>query len=219
MSRVNISTTAPSNVNIGHSSRLSYDKCSFIDSLSESVSPLLYKLNPLQVTNCNDCLTTLGPRGSSHGASTFVGNSNTPRLDLVDVESVMTNRNVLASKCKDGNVQDIDLTRFTLQHSRICNDFLNPISSRCTNPASNYRGVSVNRFYNLPKNPQANIFWNFATNTKLEAMDNYREKIPTIIKFDPALPKEFKGNDRCVSVNNVLRCPKRDRVTARSVNF
>jgi len=176
-------------VNIGHSSRLDYDRCSINDDISQSVSPLLYKLNPNQINNCNACLSVFGPRptqGSrSYGVSTSVGHVNAPSQQLVDTESILSNRNVIASKCKDGKVNDIDVTKFHLQHARVCNDFLDPVATHLTNPAANYRGMSINRFFNLNKNPQSNIFYDFAINTQLEAKDNYRERIPRLIKYDP----------------------------------
>jgi hypothetical protein len=182
-------------VNIGHSSKLLYDKCSYDDYLSESVGPLLYKLNPNQVNSCNSCLSVFGPRsktaGNSFGVSTTVGHVTMPSQQLVDVESILSNRNVIASKCKDGKVNDIDVTAFRLQHARICNDFLDPVASHLASPPANYREMAINRFYDLPKNPQANIFYDFSINTKLEAVDNYRERVPKLIKFDPALPNEF----------------------------
>lgn len=184
---------------IGHSSRPIYDKCYLSDRLSESVAPLQYKLNPTQYQNCNACLSVFGPRGgkgpNSYGVSTTVGNTNAPAQQLADVESILSNRNVLLSKCKDGKVNDVDVTKFTLQHARICNDFLDPVSSRLTNPPQNYRGMSINRFHDLPKNPQANIFYDFAINSKLEAKDNYKERVPRLMHSDPALPSEIKGRN------------------------
>lgn len=199
-------------VNIGHSSRLAYDKCSYNDYLSESVAPVLYRLNPHQINNCNGCLSVFGPRTNqgprSHGVSSSVGHTTAPTQDLVDVESILSNRNVIASKCKDGKVNDIDVTKFQLQHARVCNDFLDPVSSMLTNPPANYRGMSINRFYDLPKNPQANIFWDFAVNTKLEAKDNYRERVPRLIKYDPALPAELKGQNKPCKYQCYNNCPK-----------
>jgi hypothetical protein len=181
---------------IGHSSRLPYDKCAYDDYLSESVGPIVYKLNPNQINNCNSCLSVFGPRTSSgphsYGVSTTVGHVTAPSQELVDVESILSNRNVIASRCKDGKVNDIDVTKFKLQHARTCNDFLDPIASHLTNPPANYRGSSINRFYNLPKNPQANIFYDYAVNTKLEAKDNYRERVPKLILSDRTLPDEYK---------------------------
>jgi hypothetical protein len=185
-----------SGLNIGHSSRLGYDKCYYDDRLSESVAPLLYKLNPYSVNNCSACLSVFGPRGSqgsqSYGVSTTTGHVTAPAQQLVDVESILSNRNVLASNCKDGKVNDIDVTKFNLQHARICNDFLDPISTRSTNPAANYRGMNINRFYDLDRNPQTNIFYPWDVNTKLEAKDNYRERVPRLMKYDQTLPSELQ---------------------------
>lgn len=194
----------------GHSSRLGYDKCAYDDYLSESVGPMLYNLNPLKINNCQGCLSVFGPRSSvgpaSYGVSTTVGNVTAPSQQLVDLESILSNRNVLKSKCKDGQVNDIDVTKFKLQHARICNDFLNPVSTCLTNPPQNYRGMSINRFFDLPKNPQSPVFYDFAVNTKLEAKDNYRERVPRLIKYDPALPKELEGRVKPCKYNCPGRC-------------
>lgn len=192
------------------SSRLDYDACAYRDRLSESVSPLLYKLNPNQINNCEACLSVFGPRSghNGYGDSTTVGHRTAPAQDLVDVESILSNRNVIASKCKDGKVNDIDVTKFQLQHARICNDFLDPVATHLTNPSANYRGMSINRFYDLPTNPQQPIFWNFAVNTQLEAKDNYREKVPFSMRFDPALPRELKGLNKPCKYKCAGNCPE-----------
>lgn len=178
-------------VNIGHSSRLAYDSCYINDSIKESVAPLNYYLSPDQIYNCDNCLSVFGPRGATSGISSPV-KSNYPATSqtLVDVESILSNRNVLASRCKDGQVNDVNVNDFTLRHHRICSDFIDPIASHLTNPPQNYRGMSINRFYDLPKNPQANIFWDFSVNTQLEAKDNYEPVIPKLIDNSAALPKE-----------------------------
>jgi hypothetical protein len=200
-----------SGLNIGHSSRLGYDKCYYDDYLAESVGSLLYKLNPNNITNCNGCLSVFGPRPSggarSFGSSSFVGNVSAPAQQLVDVESILSNRNVIASKCKDGQVNDIDVTKFQLQHARICNDFLDPVATHLTNPPTNYRGMSINRFYDLPQNAQANIFFDFSVNTKLEAKDNYRERVPRLMKYDPALPSDIKGKNKSCKYHCYGNCP------------
>lgn len=195
---------------IGHSSRLPYDKCAYDDQLQESVGPLLYQLRPYATSNCNGCLSVFGPRPSSgprsYGVSSTVGLTQAPSQDLVDVESILQNRNVIASRCKDGKVNDIDVSRFTLQHARICNDFLDPLSTKLTHPQQNYRGMSINRFFNLPRNAQANIFYNFAINTKLEAKDNYRERIPQLKNYNHAPPTLKGGNVPC-KFNCQFNCP------------
>ena len=197
-------------LNIGHSSRLPYDCCAYEDKLTESVGPLGYRLNPNQIHNCDQCLSTLGPRSSyqGQGVSTSVGHPVATSQALVDVESILSNRNVKTSKCRKDQVNNIDVTKFKLQHMRVCNDFLNPLSSRLSYPAANYRDMAVNRFYNLNQNPQANIFWNFAVNTTLEAKDNFIEQLPHPRK-DNSLPTELKGtNPQCKIACNAY-CPSR----------
>ena len=177
-------------MNIGHSSRLPYDKCAYDDRLSESVSPLLYQVNPVKIANCDACLSTLGPRASVKGYGNSLAidpspeNNVAPSQQLVDVESVLSNRNVFTSKCKIGRVNPIDVTKHGLKDAKVCNKYLDPLSSRLTYPAKNYRSIAVDRFYDLPKNPQEPIFWNFATNTRLEAKDNFKEQIPNIKNYD-----------------------------------
>ena len=192
-----------SGLNIGHSSKLIYDSCAYNDRLEESVSPLLYRLDTNLINNCDACLSVFGPRTSagpqSYGVSTTTGHVTAPSQKLVDVESILSNRNVIASRCRDGEVNDIDVTKFHLQHARTCNDFLDPIASRLTNPVSNYRGMAINRFYDIHANPQQNIFVDFAINSKLEAKDNYRERVPRVRDDDPTLPREIKGKNKpCV---------------------
>jgi len=200
-------------ISIGHSSNPMYDECAYNDYLRESVSPMLYKLNPDQNNNCQACLTTFGPRPSmgarSFGVSNFVGDdSDVPSQDLVDTESILSNRNVIASRCKDGKVNDIDVTQFKLRHARVCNDFLSPIDSLQTAPRSNYREIGTNRFLDLPKNPQLNIFYPFDVNTRLEAKDNYNPKIPKVITYDLTRPQTIKGRNKVCKYKCGEKCPK-----------
>lgn len=193
---------------IGRSNKLIYDQGCYEDKLKESTGPLLYRLDPNQINNCNACLSVFGPRTtngpSSYGVSTPTGNKTALSQNLVDVESILTNRNVLASKCKAGGANDIDVTKFNLKHARVCNHFLDPIATHLTNPPQNYREMSINRFYNLQKNPQHAIYSPIMINTKLEAKDNYKVRIPRLINYDPALPNELKG---CKSPC-IYKCPK-----------
>lgn len=182
------------NNNIGHSSRLSSDTTAIRDSVRESTNSLFYRVNPDVNDSCSPCLSLHGPRPSngsrSFGVSTVVGNNHSPAQQLTDVESILTNRNVIASSGKDGRVNNIDVSKFKLQHARTCNDFLDPISTHLTDPTSNYRGLAINRFFDLPKDPQANIFYSWAVNTKLEAIDNFEMRAPTVRDVDPTLPIE-----------------------------
>jgi len=181
-------------MNIGHSDRLSYDSQAYADKLNESVSPGTYRLDINHQYNCNGCLSTLGPRGSD-GVSTLYSHTETPSQKLVDFESIMSNRNVKASKEKSGKVNPIGLKDFKLKHHDVCNNYLDPMHSRLTYPAINYRGVPINRFYNLLNDPQEHIFYDFAVNTTLEAKDNWDPEIPTPMKQDK-YPKTLHGRGK-----------------------
>jgi hypothetical protein len=136
--------------------------------------------------------------------------TNTPKQDLVDVDSILSNRNVPASKCGRFELNDINVTNFKLHHLPVCGHFLDRIDSRLTHPSKNYRGMSIDRFYDLQKNPQLPIFWNFAANTRLEAKDNFVRRIPDIINPDRSLPNAIPGRrppNEC-RPDSTGRCPQ-----------
>lgn len=195
-------------VNIGYSSRLPYDECAYDDKLYESVGPLKYQLNPDKIYNCDACLSTLGPRSGFMGFGVSTPVKNQPALSqngqMVDIESILSNRNVPASKCRKNELNPINVTKFPVKHPRVCNSFINPLSSRLSYPPATYRDAGINRFYNLNKNPQANIYWDTATNTSLELKDNYHGTIPDIWAAYPSLPKPMRGKQKCTSIT---ACP------------
>lgn len=161
-----------SNIQFGYSSRKRYDDGACEERLSEITSPGSYRLSPDQIYNCNNCLSTFGPRGGN-GVSTLRKVGYAESQDLVDVESDLSNRNMKYSGTKRGgaNIKDMHSQKYI--HRRLCNNELNPEYTRMSHPSSEYRGMSVNRFYNLQKDPQENIFWDDASNTSLEARDNF----------------------------------------------
>lgn len=184
-------------MNIGHSCNLIYDTDTFRDHVIEETSQVKYRLDANQIFNCDQCLSTLGPRSDSpygQGVSTWlpIGHPVATSQALIDIDSILSNRNVKESRSKTGGFNYIDVTKFPLKNMKICNDFLNPLSSRLSYPAANYRDMAVDRFYNLNQNPQLNIFWNFAINTNLEAKDNYIESLPKL-QSPQGLPVEIKG--------------------------
>jgi hypothetical protein len=187
-------------LNIGNFSRLSYDECAYPDKLKESVSPAQYRLSPDQMYNCNSCLSDFGPRSSNNGRGNDVSRNGetgyAASQDLVDVDSILSNRNVKQSKCKTGHVNPIDVTKYKLNNVKLCSNYLNPEASRLSYPASNYRDMPIDRFYNLYRNPQANIFWDGAVNTRLEAKDNMVVDIP-VPWVDRTAPNEVKGVKQC----------------------
>lgn len=184
-------------MDIGYSSRLGYDEGYYPEKVEQSTTPLNYALDPNQISNCNACLNLLGPISSYNGfgTSTLInGNPNNtvaPALNLVDLDSIFSNRNVRNSKLRNGKLNPIGIEKLSSEYKihnyASCPKPLNPLSSRLTYPPQTYRSMAINRFYNLPKNPQDNVFWNFAVDTKLEAKDNYTDQIPNIKKYDPVL--------------------------------
>jgi hypothetical protein len=186
------------NQNFGHSTRLPYDDLTYHDKVIESTGPLQYNLNTDRIYNCNTCLSTLGPRSSykGYGVSTAVSNqvaiSQAP--EMVNIESILTNRNTFASKNKMGQINPIDVTKFKLKHPRACDKNLDPMSSKLSHPIANYREMGVNRFIDLNKPIQDVIFWSFAENTTLNAKDNYLEnlEVPKIWSTKPTIPKEIR---------------------------
>ena len=185
---------------IGSSSRLGYDECYYKTRLYQSVSPLSYRLDTNNISNCDACLSTLGPRSgfNGYGVSTIqVDHKYAPAEDLTDIESILSNRNVPLSKCKSGEVNPIDVNKFKMVNARLCNSYLDPLSSRLAYPAANYRSMALDRFFDLDKNIQEPIFYDFAVNTKLETADNFVENIPRVRSYDMTLPKEFGGSKTC----------------------
>lgn len=196
-------------VNFGHSSKLIYDSASYNDFLQESVSPMAYRLNPNQIDNCNRCLNVFIPPGSQgFGNSLLVNSSPAPAQDLADLESILTNRNVLASKTKASGVNDIDVTKFQLQHARICNDSLSPLSSLLSDPVQNYRGMSINRFYDLDRPVQNVIYFDQAINSSLEAKDNFQVQFRAPIAYDRTLPVSVPGRNISCSYPSYTTCSK-----------
>jgi hypothetical protein len=174
-------------MNIGHSSRLPYDTCFYPDNLSESVGPGTYRLQQESTYNCDSCLAPFGVRADIRGNSVSTAVPVGPAMSqrLVDVESNLSNRNLPQSRCRNGRVNLTDATRQELNHREKCNNLLSPEYSHHTSSPKNFRDAQINRFYNLKKNPQEPIFYNFASNTTLEAKDNYRPQMPKFFDSKP----------------------------------
>jgi hypothetical protein len=67
-------------------------------------------------------------------------------------------------------------------------------------PPYNIKEMPIDRFYDLPQNPQEPIFYDFASNTKLEAKDNHVYVIRKLTTTDPTVPKECTSNTKCTQV-------------------
>lgn len=186
-------------MNIGYSGRLQYARGAYPDRLEEVTGPLQYKVNPNYNYNCEGCLSTLGPRASfmGYGVTTPAGHVVAQSQAIVDIESDLSNRNLKLSKLKSQEVNFMDVRKYGAINAKHCSKFLDPMASRLTNPPCTYRDMAVNRFYDLDRDPQTNIFWDFNKNTKLEAKDNHIPNYRDPIDFDPSLPLETKNHRKC----------------------
>lgn len=215
----------------GHFSNPKYDKCAYPEDLYQSTAPYSYVMNTDRIHNCNGCLTTFGPRGGYLGAgvSSPTGDVIAASQQNIDVDSITSNRNVTLSKCKRGKVNPIDITKIKTKNVPVCNDYLDGQHSRMTDPAMFYRGVAINRFHDLNKDPQANIFYDWAINTSLEMKDNYIPDMPVPLTEVDLVPNRNRsdrwipcsvaldGNGNC-GTNCTQRCRRKARMTRNQKN-
>lgn len=184
-------------MNIGNSSRLPYDTCFYPDNLSESVAPGDYRLQQYSTYNCDSCFAPFGVkldiRGNGVSTSETVGPAMSQRL--VDVESNLSNRGIPQSRCRTGRVNLTDPSKQKLNNRDNCNSSLSPEYSHHTSSPKNFRAAQINRFYNLIKNPQEPIFYDFAVNTTLEAKDNFKPQVPRFFDNNKFPIEECKKKD------------------------
>jgi len=179
-------------MNIGHSSKLQYDDCYYPDHLSESANPGDYRLQQYSTYNCDSCFAPFGVISSVNGAGVSTSETYGPAMAqrLVDVESNLSNRHLGQSICRSGRVNTTDISKLKNNDLPSCNKSLTPEYSHYTSTPKNFRDVQINRFYNLKKNPQDPIFYDFGINTKLEAKDNYTPVGPRVFDQRAVLPTE-----------------------------
>ena len=185
-----------SGFNYGASDKLQYDNSYINDDIEQSTAPLLSVLDPNRVKNCNNCLSLFGPRAGHNGVGDSIPIANpglTPAQELVDIDSIMSNRNVKNDRSKKGKVNTVDVFKFKTYDVKYCDRGLDPLSSILTYPKQLYREIAINRFYDLNLNPQTNIYYDWAVNTQLEAKDNYDYPYPFSLANDGSLPKTNAG--------------------------
>jgi len=185
-----------SGFNFGISGKLQYDQAYIHDDIEQSTAPIMSVLDPNRVKNCNNCLSLFGPRAGHNGVGDSIPIANpglTPAQELVDIDSIMSNRNVKNDRSKKGKVNMVDVFKFKTYDTKYCDRGLDPLSSILTYPKQLYREIAINRFYDMNQNPQANIYYDWATNTQLEAKDNYDYPYPYSLTSDEALPQSSKG--------------------------
>jgi len=145
----------------GHFSRLVYDQCFINEETKQSTKPGDYRLYDGQVDNGNSCHSVFGPRSNRVGNSEEV-DKGTNFADRAELESALSNRDVLASRCQKNRTLDDKQKAIAKDLSRgvYCDKFLNPTNSRLDKPIDDFRGLST-----LPLqidypliNPTENVF-------------------------------------------------------------
>jgi hypothetical protein len=188
-----------SGFNYGYSGNLAYDPEFIRDDIEQSTAPLMSVLDPNRVKNCSQCLSLNGPRAGHNGWGTSIPVANpsvTPAQDLIDIDSIMSNRNVKQDRSKKGHVNMVDVFKFKNYDAKLCDRGLDPLNSSLTYPKQLYREMSINRFYDLNINPQVNIYYPWTVNSQLEAKDNYDYPYPYFGDMDGSLPNPTNGKTR-----------------------
>jgi hypothetical protein len=196
--------------NIGHSSRLPYDRKFYPDHLDESVGPGDYRLQTYSIYSNNSCVPPVGVNYGFNGAgvSTTCPYSYAMSQRLVDVDSDLSNRNLKQARTRDARVNIKNLSQQKLFNLKNCpegvtcqNDSLSPEYTHISASPKNCRGVGINRFFNLKTNPQANIFYPWAINTTLEAKDNHNPEVPHVVDVHCSLPHEDGNKPKTPCIN------------------
>lgn len=166
-------------MNIGNFNRLSYDDCAFQGRTKQSTDPLNYRLSVDQIYNRDRGYSTFGPRNSTFGCSTIGDAGYAVSQNQVDVESILSNRNVKASKCRSSDmVNPINPTTMTPTHATISDNKMKPAYTRLSHSSKTYRSMNCNRFFDPIHQAQDNIFYDFSRNTHLESIDSYVPNMP-----------------------------------------
>lgn len=171
---------------VGHFSNPKYDKCAYPEDLYQSTSPYEYVMNTDRIHHCDGMLTTYGPRSSYLGAGVSApeGDAIAAAQRYVDIDSVMSNRNVPLSKCKRGKVNPVNVTKLKTVDLPLANDYLDAQHTKMSDPAMFYRGCPINRFYDLNKDPQVPIYYDWGVNTSLEMKDNFVPDLDMPVDYD-----------------------------------
>ena len=177
----------------GHFSRLNYDGCFIKEDTKQSTRPGDYKLYSGQTVNDKSCHATYGPRGNKVGENFEVDQGETLG-DRAEIESVLKNIDLPASRCKKDRTLDEKNERLArdLQKSILCNNFLDSSSTRLELPLDHYRGLStidyqvefpitdpLNNVFNGHNDtslPSEQMNSNDGKSTRLEAKYNYSKQ-------------------------------------------
>lgn len=195
----------------GYFSRSSYDNSVYDEGVYQSTSPYEYVMSTDRIHNRGGCLNDFGPISSLMGAgvSSPTGDVIAASQANIDVDSILSNRNVPISKAKMAKVNPVNIVDLKTQYVPPCTPSISSDHTRLTDPAMFFRGAAINRFIDPLRDPQANIFYDFAVNTRLEAKDNFFPDIETP-HTDWTYNRENQFGEKCnvqdINYNSTAQC-------------
>lgn len=172
--------------------RLKYDSCAFDLQMNRSVGPGDYRLFAPFAENCNACYSYNGPIGSKADVSLVKKPTELSFEKMAQVESELSWRNRLTSRCND-NKSPFD--KYEVNHKQVCENKLAPQDTRFTHPIDNYRSMSLTEFQlepHLYTNPQCyvqEICDRQGMNSRLLSKDTYKQPPQEFWDKGEALPR------------------------------
>jgi hypothetical protein len=120
--------------------RTKYDKCAYNLQMGRSTEPGDYRLYSPYAEHCEQCFSLNGPVGAKSDVSVVKENMELSFSKMAQVESELSWRNQLLSKCNNNSTP---LNNHKLNHKNICDSKLSPEDTRFTHPLDNYRCMSL----------------------------------------------------------------------------
>ena len=180
--------------------RTKYDKCAYDLQMKRSTGPGDYKLFGSFAENCEPCLSMYGPVGSKADVSLVRKPNDLSFGNMAAVESELSWRNQLVSKCNDNN----PIGKHTLIHKSPCTNKLTSEDTRFTHPIDNFRCMSLTSYQVEPYlsiNPQCHIqpiSDRVGMNSRMYAKDTHKTPEQKYFDNGEALPKEIPTkNEMC----------------------
>jgi hypothetical protein len=163
-------------INFGYSSRLNNDYDAINDRIIESTAPLQYQTDVNKIYNENTCMQFNGMQSkiSSNYPLNYVPDMS---QQLIDIESNLSNRNTINNKSKNGQYNNMNVTNMPLLQMNECNKNTKyNINTQYYTPSYSLKEYETNRMFDIANDSQQHIYYSQASNTKLEATDNFIPK-------------------------------------------
>jgi hypothetical protein len=173
--------------------RTKYDNCAYDLQMGRSTAPGNYRLFGSFAENCDQCMSYDGPVGSKSDVSLAKKPLDLSFKDMAEVESKLSWRNQLLTKCNDNTTP---LGTIELNHKPSCNKKLSGEDTRFTHPLDNYRCMSLTTYQVEPYlhvNPQCHVQESsdrIGMNSRLSVKDSYQQPGPDFLDKGEALPQK-----------------------------